>query len=193
MVESTKTLQELQRSLPLMHETPKIEDETGEKYYRGFMGDSSKSPLYVTDGHILLLASAIDPAIVIERDEYSYSTKYATEARIAEIWEDAETRDDVRAEFIGVGFCERRPDLDFAFIRDERGRMMVLNAHKLAFCVSAVRPDALTVSVEPIVKMFDTSLSLRRYGELVGLIMPTKFAAEDFPQYDFHGEPVSLR
>lgn len=192
MNETTKQLKPLRRSLPELP-GPEEVDEDGDKLYRGFCGDCSQSPLYVTDGHILLLASAIDPAIAIERNEDAWAVKHATQAAIDKVWGSAETREDVAADFIGT--CLYGDGVSgVAFLRDTRGRVMVVNAFKLAFGVSALHPDTLTVSAAdlPLSGWFDAPLAFRRAGKLVGLLMPMKISAADFMGYDMHGEPVSL-
>lgn len=193
-----RAMKELLRELPELPGEPLFDEGTGETYYRGFNGNFSQTPLYVTDGHLLLLASAIDPEFKIERDDESYGRKYATEEAIQKVWNAAIERKHVHAEFIGMENCcagadMHSPHMELAFVRDARGRVMVVNAYLLAFCVAAVRPDALTVSGEPAFRYaFDAPLALWRSGELVGLLMPMKLRAEDFAQYDMHGKPVSL-
>lgn len=194
MNEAAKALQPLRRKLPEIPGVPEI-DEDGETIYPGFNGDCSQSPLYVTDGHILLLASAIDPTVTIARDEDRWAAKHATEAGIGDVWKPAETRNDLIADFIGVCGYPARPWIDereVAFLRDPLGRVMAVNAHLLAFGVRAVHPDVLTVSAAPIGRWFDSPLALRRDGKLVGLLMPMRLDADDFMQYDLHGEPVDL-
>lgn len=189
MSKTTKQLKPLRRSLPELP-GPEEVDEDGDKLYRGFCGDCSQSPLYVTDGHILLLASAIDPAIAIERNEDVWALKHATQAAIDKVWGAAEKREDLAADFIGTCPC---CDSGHAFLRDTRGRVMVVNAFKLAFGVSALHPDTLTVSADlPLYGWFEAPLAFWRAGKLVGLLMPMKISAADFLGYDMHGEPVSL-
>ena len=191
MTEPEKVLQPLCRELPEMPESPMV-DEDGEELYRGFNGDISQSPLYVTDGHILLLASAIDPAFVITRNDDHYARKYATEEKIGVVWKPAEARDEVIADFIGATYDDDGARW-IAFLRDGRGRVPVVNAYLLAFGLRAVLPDALTVDAASIKgQWFDTSVALRREGKLVGLLMSMKLSVNDFPQVDFHGEAVSL-
>ena len=194
MNETAKVLEPLRRRLPVIPAPLEI-DEDGEGWRRGFAGDISQSPLYVTDGHILLLASAVDPATAIGRNEGSYARKYATENAIGAVWKPAEEREDVAADFIGV--CEHGDSVEVAFLRDTRGRVMVVDAHLLAFGIGAVHPDALTVSGAPMEahggrEWFEIPLAFRSAGTLVGLLMPMKLSAFDFPQYDMHGEPVNL-
>jgi len=184
-------LQPLRRRLPEIPAAPEI-DEDGDEWRPGFAGDCSQSPLYVTDGHILLLASAITPEITIERSEERWALKHATETGIGDVWKPAEKRNDMIADFIGV--CEYVDSTsEVAFLRDASGRVMVVDAHLLAFGVSAVHPDTLTVSGAPITaRWFDTALALRRAGKLVGLLMSMRLSTDDFQRYDMHGEPVDL-
>jgi len=77
-----------------------------------------------------------------------------------------------------------------------------VNAHLLSFGLRAADPDALSVSVEPLVettrwessgvRCFDTSLALKRAGKLVGLIMPMRLSADHFEQFDLRREPINL-
>jgi len=196
---TTTALQQLRRRLPKFPAEPKI-DEFGEEWLPGFKGDISSTPLYITDGHICLLASAVDPTVVIGRDKDNYAHKYTTEARIGEVWKLAEERIDVAADLIGVtDYCD---SAEIAFLRDRLGRVMVVNAHLLSFGLRAADPDALSVSVEPLVettrwessgvRCFDTSLALKRAGKLVGLIMPMRLSADHFEQFDLRREPINL-
>jgi hypothetical protein len=198
ITEPVKALEQLQRSLPVLPGLPWM-DEDGDKRYPGFVGDISQTPLYVTDGHILLPASAIDPAFEISADDDSCLRKYATEAKIKVFWEPAESREDVAAVFIGC--CNYGEHLKVALVRDARGRVMVVSAYLLAFGVRAVRPDALSVCAADIKATclvrgqepwFDTPLALRRDGKLVGLLMPMRLGGDDYRSFDLHGEPVSL-
>jgi hypothetical protein len=187
----TGGLEYLRRALPAMPEVPEIDKETGEEYYAGFTGNISQSPTYVTDGHILLLASAIDPAVEIWRDEDCWFQKNASKKAIEKVWKAAEEREEIVADFIGVGlYCE---SIEEALLCDAQGRVMVVNAYLLAFCIHAVHPDVLTVNGAPIDRWFDSPLALRRGGSLVGLLMPMRISAEEsFAQYDLHGKPVDL-
>lgn len=199
MKEMVKDLQLLGRTLPPMPEAGEIDEECGEKFYRGFSGNISQSDRWVTDGHILLAADAIDPEIAIERDEDNYGGKYATAARIAKVWASAESRVDVAADFIGVaGYYERGA---VAFLRDTQGRVMIVNAYLLAFGVWAAHPDELTVDAAQIEATclrrgqepwFNTPLALRRDEKLVGLVMPMKLGADDYAHCDLRGEPINL-
>lgn len=195
-----KALQALRRGLPAYPATPHI-DEDGDIWRPGFAGNCSQSPLYVTDGHILLLAAAIDPAITLEQNEESWVRRHVNETEIGNVWKPAEKRSDVNADFIGVYEYGDDYQTEVAFLRDALGRVMIVNAHLLAFGVRAVHPGALTMDRAPIeatcmaprqVSWFNSPLALRRAGELVGLLMPMRFFPDDFQQYDMHGEPVGL-
>lgn len=196
MSETKKTLQLLRPSLPA-YPPPVLGDEEVEEFSRGFQGDIAPSTIYVTDGHICLLRSAIDPALSIKKcDEESPLIK--SESRVDAVWKPAQQRVDVSADFLGV-----LPYLDaeIAFVRDSTGRLMVLDAYLLAFGVLAVHPDALTIDAAPIeatclrrgqVPWFHTPLALRCGGELVGLLMPMKFDVADFKDFDLTGPPAPL-
>ena len=188
----------LRRSLPAMPEPVKFDEECGEPYRWGFNGNISQSARWVTDGHILLAVDAIDPAVVIERDECSYARKYPTEETIREVWDPVLTRSDVAAGFLGVCVQDEASSYELAFLRDTQGRVVVVDAWLLAFCVAAVHPDALTVSEAPWAswrdggRVCDTPVALRRGGQLVGLLMPMRMSLDEFCQYDLEGELVSL-
>ena len=194
--ETVKPLQPLRRALPAFS-AASVTDEDGAQPRWGFGGNCSQSPLYVTDGRILLLAAAIDPAIAIEQDGHCWDGKRATET----LWKRANNRGDVHADLIGV--CDYHPGStdEVAFLRDALGRVMVVNAHLLAFGIRAVHPDALTIDGAPIkatcmvpgqVPWFSSPLALRRAGELVGLLMPMSLSTDDFSGYDMRGEPVDI-
>jgi hypothetical protein len=185
-------LKPLRRNLPVYPEKPVI-DEDGDAYFLGFSGNISQSELYVTDGHILLLASAIDPAVPIARNDEAYGRRYPTEKAISAVWLPAERREDIGAELIGVG--DYLEDHSIAFVRDVRGRVMLVDARLLSFGVAAVHPDALTVSSAPLptaISLFDSPLALRRDGNLVGLLMPMRLSAADFTHYAFDGPAIDL-
>jgi hypothetical protein len=185
-------LKPLRRTLPVFPPTSYI-DEDGEEGRPGFLGDCSRSPLYVTDGHILLLAAAIDPAIVFERNDANWVKRYATEREIGRMWKRAGKRSDVKADFIGVHAYGDPCQTELAFLRDALGRVIIFDAHMLAFGVSAVHPNALTIDATPNEKRWSNSpLAMRRAGELVGLLMPMSVSADEFQRYDLHGEPVEL-
>lgn len=188
MSETKCELKHLRRTLPAVSGEPEI-FEDGEEVYRGFLDDMSPDPAYVADGHILLLASAIDPAMKIERSREV--SKRVTTAAIAKVWEAAEKREEVGADFIGV--ADWTGSVDIAFVRDRGGRAMTLDVYLLAFCIRAVHPDALAVSAAPGGHQ-DASLALRRDGALVGLCMPLRGASEsDFAQHDLTREPIDLQ
>ncbi len=192
MNETTKALQPLRRGLPVFPPASRV-DEDGETWRPGFAGNCSQSPLYVTDGHILLLAAAIDPRIALELNEESYVRKYANETEIRSIWTPVENRIDVTADFIGVYEYGDVYQTELAFLRDEKGRVMVLNAYLLAFGIHAVRPDSLTVSEAPTNgKWFDSPLALRSNGKVVGLIMPIRVSADEFHLHSLDGDPIKL-
>ena len=166
-------------------------DEDGHACYPGFSGDCSQSARWVTDGHILVPAADLDDiAMAVKADPDDYGGKYATEAAIEEVWKAAEQRQDVAAEFIGCISDGRWGGGAVAFLRDARGRVMAVSADLLAWGIRAVRPDGLTVSADAD-ELWDTPLALRR-AALVGLLMPLRYRASDFPHHDLHGEPVKI-
>jgi len=198
--ETVKTLRPLRRALPAFS-AASVTDEDGAQRRWGFKGNCSQSPLYVTDGYILLLAAAIDPAIAIEQDGHCWDGKRATRAAIGNVWKCANNRSEVNADLIGVCDYDPGSTYEVAFLRDALGRVMVVNAHLLAFGIRAVHPDALTIDGAPIeatcmvpgqVPWFSSPLALRRAGELVGLLMPMSLSTDDFSGYDMRGEPVDI-
>ncbi len=189
MSKPVKVLGPLRHSLPAIPVVPRT-DEEDNGWRAGFKGNCSQSSVYITDGHILLLASAINPAITIEQVKDEWLRRYVTEAAIEKVWQAAEERDDVAADFIVVcDFC----DSEVAFLRDASERVMVVNAHLLAFGVSAVHPNALTVSTKFINRWFNDPLAFWRDGSLVALLIPMRVsAAESFAKYDMYGKPIDL-
>jgi hypothetical protein len=188
--EPAQPLQPLRRCLPDVPDKPVI-DEDGEEFFPGFNGDVSQSPLYVTDGHLLLLKGAIDPEVVINnRNPDHWTAKHATEEAIRKVWNDAMGREEGNADFIGG--CDGPFD-GIAFVCDVLGRVTVVSGHKLAFALKAVHLDKLTVSKKFFNRWPNDPLALWRDGNLVGLLMPIRVsAAELFAHYDLHGEPVNL-
>ena len=74
--------------------------------HMGFRGDYSESPKFVTDGHVLLLNSAILEDVKITKDKF---TALQPESSIRELWE-KQTRVPSRiALFIGCGAWRRWP------------------------------------------------------------------------------------
>lgn len=191
VAESGKALLPLRRTLP---EAPCIVevDEYGNEYDRGFNGDMSTSPLFVKDGYMMLLASAIDPAMVVSQNEDLRARKYVSANSLENLWRLLE-REEIPAHIIGTT-CDGWEGV--AFVRDTQKRVMVLDAYKLAFALRAVRPDELRVPAAYIEgsvgNAIQSSLSLWRRGILVGVLMPLDVGAAAFSQYDLAGEPVRL-
>ena len=199
MEKETKTLQSLRATLPKLETRPQVDESDGEEFWLGFQGDISQCSQYVTDGHIMLIRGAIDPEFKIRTDSYSPGRKYATREGIEKVIKSAKERNDCFADFIGCG--KYLDTQDMAFLRDIQGRVMVVNAHLLAFVIAAVHPDSLTVDAESFEKQwkgcvnreyFNGPLSMHRKGELVGLLMPMRLELGDLPAYDFSGDAVAI-
>ena len=138
--------------------------------------------------------------VAIKQDEESCARKYATAKAMDKLWKAVESREDIPAELLGVArYFEDGNQV--AFVRDVQDRVMVVNAFLLAFGLWAVHPDALTMAAAPIeasclrpgqTPWFDTPLALRRGGELVGLLTPMRLTVDEYPTWDFGGDPIPL-
>ena len=198
MIKATKTLKSLRKNLPKLETRPQVDELDGEEYWLGFQGDFSRCSQYVTDGHIMLIRGAIDPEFEIRNDPDNFRRKYATREEIEKVIKSAKERNGCFADFIG---CGKYGTQNMAFLRDIQGRVMVVNAHLLAFVIAAVHPDAMTVDSASFEKQwercvkreyFNGPLALYRKGKLVGLLMPMRLELGDLPAYDFSGDAVAI-
>ncbi len=213
MIKATKTLKSLRKNLPKLETRPQVDEilkahsdlrryQTphldGEEYWLGFKGDVSQCSHYVTDGQILLIREAIDPEFEIRKDQDGFGRKYATRKTIEKIIKSAKERNGCFADFIG---CGKYGTQNIAFLRDIQGRVMVVNAHLLAFVIAAVHPDAMTVDSASFEKQWEGCvkreyfygpLALYRKGKLVGLLMSMRLELGDLPAYDFGGDAVAI-
>lgn len=141
-VEAEKTLMPLGRTLPATPMAPEI-DVDGKAWYRDFKGNLSQAAEFVTDGHMLLRKDALDPRLAIRRGDDDFAAKYATEAAILKVWNEAEQRDDVLAAFIGVAESSLGC---MAFLRDPRGPRD--GGQRIQVCVRHARCSARYIDGE---------------------------------------------
>lgn len=182
-----KKLEQLRRSLP-SYPPAKVVDKYGDVITPGFAGNVSASPRFITDGHVLVLRSAINPMMVGDIPEWEgYYGKKVTEASIDAVWGPATIRKNAPAEFIG---CANKPDVDLAVIRDVAARIVLVNLYLLSFIVAHTNPDFLNVAAGD--RYNELAISFYKKGELVALLMPMRYVKSDIPDYYLDGPAVPL-
>lgn len=192
MSDMTEELKRLRRRLPAVPTVPKVDDD-GDEFWLGFEGNISGSEKFVTDGHLCLLASEINVTVRIYPclDAIGLITP-PSEASILSCWNPIEMRNEKPAYYIGCALYEDY-EVFRALMRDEIGRVMVVDAHILAFCIKAVHPDSFAVSEHTNKDgIFDQPLSLRREGKLVGIIMGVRLSGDYFKNYDLTCSAIKL-
>ena len=187
MATKKKTLEPLRRSLP-SYPPKKVVDEFGDDITPGFGGNVSQSPKFITDGHVLLLRSAVPPDHAEIKNAEDYGGKKPTEASILAVWQPAEKRGSAEASFIGCAEVESVGDV--AVIRDSGDRIVLVNPHLLQFCIHHLRPHGMRVALGP--KYFGQPVSFHKDAALVGLLMPMRVSAQDVASYDLTTAPIRL-
>lgn len=184
-----KQLEQLRRSLPICDSA--MDQES-------FRGNISQSHRFITDGHVLMLRSAIDPMKAGDIADFEgYWGKKPTEESILAVWGPATVRKNSPAEFIGCASCIKTPlkmptledndeiSVDLAVIRDVGRRIVIVNPYLLAFIVAHVSPDFLNIPAGD--RYLDAAVSFYKKGEMVALLMPMRYVKGDLPAYDFDG------
>lgn len=132
---------------------------------KGFGGNFSASPKFVTDGHVLLLNSAVIENTKIEQDEVS---KLVTEGDIVTTWQ-MKTRVPSRlAYFIGCGVWS---DGGAVAVLHDNKEYVYVDPYKLSFALQAVAADAMEVAKHQPDK---NPIILYREANPVGLLMPLR-------------------
>lgn len=174
-----KQLEQLRRSLPIYDSA--MDQES-------FRGNISQSCRFITDGHVLMLRSAIDPMKAGDIADFEgYWGKKPIEESILAVWGPATIRKNAPAEFIG---CANKADVDLAVIRDVAGRIVIVNPHLMAFIVALTSPDFLNIPAGD--RYLDAAVSFYKKGEMVALLMPMRYVKGDLPDYDFDGPAMPL-
>ena len=170
---------------------PQHKDEILEFVFRGNIADSKK---FITDGHVMFLASAVPEGMEFD-DDHSFFSKSVSEKRIQESWDTAEKEEQVPAHFIG---CGMRDTLEVvAVLRDDRGRFTVFNPNILKLTLMATQADSLgTSSSDDYYKKMTVFF---RDGKMVGAAMGMRYAVSnradfdsDLKDYDLTGPAIPL-
>jgi hypothetical protein len=160
----------------------------------GFHGNISGSDMFITDGHVCLLRSAVNLKLAEAIEEFhGYYSKKPTETRILEMWELVEQRTEVPCHFIGCAKIARRNDDSYcvvAILRDISNRVLIVSPYILAWSILHVKPDTMRMAFTPM--HYDFPLSLIKDEKMVGVIMPMRYYKDDVSDYDLTGEPVGL-
>lgn len=181
---STKALKKLVGALPVISIDPAI-GEDGRQFYRGFYGNISLDPDWVTDGYGLMPFNEIDPRMIIPQTHES-EIKPKTSKQIISLWESSLTRVYIPTEFIGCASDE--VGLAYALCRDTKKRITLMNRWLFAFYLRALRPDALMVDA---LNAFN-GLAFYRAGKCVGMAMGMRTELSFFEEYDLHGKAFDL-
>lgn len=175
----------MEGQMPKKKLKPTLPKEEKEILEKGFDGNITDSKKFVTDGHSMFLAAAVPKGIKFDKNEVFYG-KPVTEASIQTVWDEAEKRERVPAEFIGCG----KPDEDtvVAVLRDERNRITTCNPYILKFNLAFLKADALAFGPGP--KFYQEMMVLLREGKIVGAVMPMRFFEQDMQAYDLTAPAV---
>jgi len=154
----------------------------------GWRGNISRSKKFITDGHSIILASAIVPGF--KASECKYGRVPPTLKDMQKVWGDANKRPTVPAHFIG---CGRPKDMEsiVAVIRDDNGRVLIVDHYILKFALSAVHASEIHVSAGP--KYEIEPLAIFHGTGIVALVMPMRYTRVDLREYDLTTDPVDIR
>jgi hypothetical protein len=169
---------------------------------RGFQGNISGSPLFITDGHLLIRRSAIDAMKVGDIAECEwYLGKKPSDKSIAQVWEPALSREQVAAGFIGCATVNRfhlidedksgeKHSVDLAVFRDAGDRVLIVDPHPFAFIVSPTHPD--TSYVAKGTGYGNLPCAFHKMGELVALLIPMRYSEADLNAFDLSTPFIEL-
>lgn len=191
-----KTLSKLK---PL-HPLPDDLDEIKEYGFKFDIGVGSK---WITDGNAIFYRSDFDDNLLV--NAMAYVGQKPKIERIANLWSDAETREDIPVSILGcLDRIDPKLDLDeddeetrsfqLAILRDEQDRIIYADAFKLAFMLYAHKPEELSVAEDGGEMKW---ISFYRGGKLVGCLMPMQkslHVVSGNPEdgYDIDGDPLPL-
>lgn len=131
--------------------------------HMGFRGNYSGSPKYITDGHCLLLNSAVLEDIHITQDKF---TPLQPPSSIEELWLKKIRQPSRKAFFCGCGTWKDGEPVAVLF---DLKALIYVDPYKLSFCLQAVAADSMEVSkVEPA----QSPVIFYREANPVGLLCP---------------------
>ena len=165
---------------------PKDAKEISDK---GFQGNISKHKEFITDGHLMILASAVQKGFEIKLPIKGLPGSPSL-AGMKNIWDAANDRPTVPAHFIGCGHPGDMESI-VAVIRDDNGRVLTVDPYILKFALSAVHADEIHVSAGP--KYDQDPLIIFHGTSIVALVMPMRYTRVDLREYDLTTEPVDIR
>jgi hypothetical protein len=152
--------------------------------FQGFRGNFSGSPKFITDGHVLLLNSAVLEDVHISQDKDS---ALVVERSIQEVWH-KETRSPSRpAYFIGCGAWLNGDPV--ALLSDTK-TFIYVDPYKLSFCIQAVAADSMEVMKND---PENRPVILYREKNPVAIIMPMRVLEPTLEQrYELVHDPVPI-
>ena len=168
---------------------PVLPKDVKEITANGWRGNISTHKKFITDGHSMILASASVPGFKPRKYEDG-PIWHPTLKSMQAIWDAANDRPTIPGHFIGCVHPAGTESI-IAVIRDDNGRVLIVNPYILRFAMSAVKADTLHVSAGP--KYDIEPLAIFHGTSIVALVTTMSFTRIDLREYDLTTEPVDIR
>jgi hypothetical protein len=168
---------------------PALPTDVKEIADKGFLGNISKHEKFITDGHSMILASAVRDGFEIKLPDEGLHRSPALSG-MQTCWDAANDRKTVHAHFIGCGHPGEMESL-VAVIRDDNGRILIVDPYILKFALSSVKGDEVHISEGP--KYDVEPLAIFHGLGIVALVMPMRYTRDDLKKYDLTTDPVDIR
>jgi hypothetical protein len=167
---------------------PVLPKDTKEIDLKGWSGNVSPSKKFITDGHSMILGSAVVSGFKPRECENGSSSP--TLKSMQSLWDAANNRPTVPAYFIGCRHPKGTESI-VTVIRDGNGRVLIVDPYILKFALSAVHADEIHVSAGP--KYEIEPLAIFHGTGIVALVMPMRYMWANLREYDLTTDPVDIR